>query len=118
MADFRIDFGPTLMLVAIAEANPMDLRDPTRAGCFPAHGLMLHQPTVDGATVELFVEASSDLLDFANLSALSLLKPVCLPIAIQQVRAGRIDTTLRTDATARTLAHTIHGAIASLKPRR
>lgn len=118
MPDFKVPFGPTLMLVAIGEANPMDLRDPTRSGCFPALGLMLHQQAEDGTQVEFFVEASSDLLDFANLSALSLLKPVCLPIAIRQVRPGRIDTMLRTDVAARTLAHTIHGAIASLKPRR
>lgn len=109
---------PQLFLVNVGTAPAADITDPSRAGCFPATGLLLPQATTGNGNVDLFI-AASDLVAFADLQAVSLFKPVVLPFDLVDVRPGRINAVLRTDDGARRFArHVLAGLPALTHPVR
>ena len=108
-------FETIMHLVCTGYVAAEDIRDPARR-FYPATGLLLELPTASGQPIELVVAAPDDLVAFADMQALTVLQPVCLPLQVVSVTAdGRINARLRDDAVGRRLANAILGAIASVR---
>lgn len=102
-----IKFGPSLFLVSVGDVTARQIADP-RCNGYPLSGILLEQPTARGP-VELFIATDADLSAWANLAALSILKPIVLPLTLAEVHAGRINAHLRADPQAHKLAtHILH----------
>lgn len=102
-----------LFLVSVGAATVAELSDPARAACFPAEGLLLRQ-AMGTRSVELFI-AAGDLLSYADLKAITVLKPVVLPLTLASVRPGRINAELRHDRDAHRLARHILAGLPALR---
>ncbi len=108
-----LELGPSLFLVSVGNVNPAQITDMSR-DTYPANGLLLQQPTTSGAPVELFIATDADLAAWANLRALSILKPIVLPLTLAEVRPGRINAYLREDPQSHALAAHILNALLAL----
>lgn len=114
MPEPLIELGPQLFLVCLGHAMPGDILEPERR-CYPGRGLLFTQTIANGESIELFIAAPSDLLAFAGMHAVTIRKPVCLPLDLAQITPhGRINARLRTDAQAHRLATLMLEALASL----
>ncbi len=103
-------YGSDLMLVQLGTLTRRDL-DPSRA-LYPHHGLVLPLPLTTGANASIVVATPTDLTGFADLQAVTLMKPACLPLAVHAIGPGLIEASLATDARARRLANIVLTAIA------
>lgn len=66
-------------------------------------GLCFRHQAPHGA-IDIAIAAPADLAAFADLAAAAILKPVCLPIALESLRHGTINARLHSDPTAHRLA--------------
>lgn len=55
-----------------------------------SRGLVVRQTPFNGTPLELLVAPPLDLLAFADLHGAALLKPVCVPIALQAISSYRV----------------------------
>ena len=110
-----MSLSPSLFLVSIGAATRDALQQQFPPVCYPASGLLLGQTTASGATIELFIAAPGDLVAFADMDAVAILKPAVLPLTLAEVVPGRINATLRTDATGQQLARLILAGLAAIK---
>lgn len=104
-----------LVLVSLGNADPKDLADPTRAGCWGETGLLIKQPIATGVDIELFVASPTDLLGYGDMTAAGMLKPTVLPLELAEVMPGRINARLNTDAQSQQLSTAILAAIAAIR---
>jgi hypothetical protein len=103
-------YGSDLMLVQLGTMTGLEL-NPTRA-LYPRNGLVLPLPLTTGAHASIVVATPADLAGFADLQAVTLMKPACLPLAVHSIGPGLIETSLSTDARARRLADMVLTVIA------
>jgi hypothetical protein len=87
-----------LFLVSVGQMSEVDVGDLDRL--YPHKGLVLSQRLADGTVAHLIVATPDDLVGFAQMDALTALKPVCLPLKLVQIAPRRIHAQLRTDAVA------------------
>ena len=109
-----IGFDASLFIVSIGRAPPDEIANPVVAA-YPARGLILRQTTTSGDHAELFIKAPGDLLGYADMQALSILKPVVLPIEIAEIYPGRINAKLRSDPLAAHLSRIMLSALAVVR---
>lgn len=103
------ELGPTLCLAGIGRASTLELTDLHRL--YPHSGLVLTEVMANGSALHLSIAVPDDLLGFADLQSVGLLKPVCLPLQITHLGPSRIHSCLRTDPAARRLADTVLKAL-------
>lgn len=99
----RLPLDTRLFLVAVGGTLAPDITDLSRAACYPAQGLMLRPAGSLEPAPELFI-AADDLVGFADLAAVSVLKPVVVPIELAEIVPGRINARLHGDRQVQELA--------------
>lgn len=107
----KLPIGSRLFLVSLGAESVVTLTDADRAGRLHGHGIVLEQRLEAGDTVNLFIDTPHDLLGFADLAAVGLMKPTCLPLELILVANNRIHARLRTDPIATRLATTVLDAL-------
>lgn len=107
----KLPLGSRLFLVSLGAESVVTLTDADRAGQLHGHSLVLEQRSAAGDAVNLFIDRPHDLLGFADLAAVGLMKPVCLPLELVLVATNRIHARLRTDPIAMRFANTVLDAL-------
>ena len=77
--------GSVFLVVTGRTVPPASSADPD-----VSRGLVVRQTPVSGLPLELLVAPPLDLLAFADLSRAALLKPVCVPLALDAISGYRV----------------------------
>jgi hypothetical protein len=107
--------NPSIFLLVTGYAAA-DALVPTKDPLGFWNGLTFRFPRASHGTVDIIIAPPTDLSEYADLSAASILKPVCLPLALTELQHGAIHATLNAGPKAHALAQKILAAEAAMNP--